>query len=176
MNTKDMRDYAWAWFEYHAGQRLLAFRFFLVLLGVLVVGLGSALKDANLLLASAIASAAAFISLAFLVLEFRNERLVNVGRAALRKLEETEEFQQAPSELRLFHEDGGRNILISHKFWLRLIYLASIAVFLFLAFKPTTVMPASAGKGAQKTCGCVRLIITGGHPECHTSTRKQESA
>lgn len=32
-------DYAWDWFAYHAGQRLTTFNFFLVIVGVLTVGL-----------------------------------------------------------------------------------------------------------------------------------------
>jgi len=146
MNTKEMQEYAWGWFEYHAGQRLVAFRFFLILLGVLVLGLGNSLKDGNLSLASAIAVAAAFISFAFLMLEIRNEQLVNVGRAALSKLEDSEDFKQAPAELKLFHADGKRPVLVSHKLWFRLIYVVCIVVFLFLAFEPTTVLPPTPGK------------------------------
>ena len=149
MNTKEMQDYAWRWFEYHAGQRLVAFRFFLIFLGVLVLGLGNSLKDGNLSLASAISVAAAFVSFAFLMLEIRNEQLVNVGRAALRKLEDSEEFRQAPSELKLFQADAPRSFIVSHKLWFRLIYGGCILVFLFLAFKPTTVLPANPGKGAS---------------------------
>src|SRR2546428_4765369 len=108
MNTKEMQEYAWGWFEYHAGQRLVAFRFFLIFLGVLVLGLGNSLKDGNVSLASAIAVAAAFISLAFLMLEIRNEQLVKLGRTALSKLEDSEDFRSAPSELKLFHSDSKR--------------------------------------------------------------------
>jgi len=37
--------YAWAWFQYHADQRLKAFNFFLVILGILVVAYGAAMKE-----------------------------------------------------------------------------------------------------------------------------------
>lgn len=30
--------YAWDWFSYHAAQRLTTFRFFLIIIGVVVVG------------------------------------------------------------------------------------------------------------------------------------------
>ena len=32
------QNYAWNWFEYHAGQRLTSFNYFLILIGVVVVG------------------------------------------------------------------------------------------------------------------------------------------
>ncbi len=38
IQLKDKLDYAWKWFEYHAGQRLVAFNFLLVLMGALSVG------------------------------------------------------------------------------------------------------------------------------------------
>jgi hypothetical protein len=146
MNTKEMQEYAWGWFEYHAGQRLVAFRFFLIFLGVLVLGLGNSLKDGNLTLASAISVAATIVSFAFLMLEIRNEQLVNVGRAALKKLEDSEDFKLASPEVKLFHADDKRSLFVSHKLWFRLIYGLCILVFLFLAFQPTTVLPAIPGR------------------------------
>ena len=151
MNTKEALDYAWRWFEYHAGQRLVAFRFFLIILGVLVVGLTNSFKDGNVPSASVISGAGAFISFAFLMLEIRNEQLVNVGRDALSSLEESEDFKNLPSQLKLFHIDRKRPLLLSHKLWLRLIYAACIAafivLFLFLCWNPTIVLGPSSGKG-----------------------------
>ena len=37
--------FAWEWFTYHADQRLKAFNFFLVILGILVVAYGAAMKE-----------------------------------------------------------------------------------------------------------------------------------
>jgi hypothetical protein len=37
--------YAWDWFQYHADQRLKAFNFFLVILGILIVAYGAAMKE-----------------------------------------------------------------------------------------------------------------------------------
>lgn len=37
--------YAWDWFQFHADQRLKAFNFFLVLLGILIVAYGAAMKE-----------------------------------------------------------------------------------------------------------------------------------
>jgi uncharacterized membrane protein len=148
MKTREMQEYAWEWFEYHAVQRLVAFRYFLIFFGVLLLALSDSIKNGNTILVSAIAMAAAFISLAFLMLEVRNEQLVNVGRNALNKIEDSEDFRNAPTELKLFHTDGKRSLIFSHKFWLRLIYGICIIVFIFLAFEPSTVMPPPLLKSA----------------------------
>jgi hypothetical protein len=119
----------------------------LLILGALVVGLTSSLKDGNVSFASVISAAGAFISFAFLMLEMRNEQLVNVGRDALRRLEDSQDFQNLPSELKLLQIDRNRLFLFSHKFWLRLIYTACIALFLFLSWNPKIVLGLSSGKG-----------------------------
>lgn len=149
MTTREMQEYAWGWFEYHAGQRLVAFRYFLILLGILALGLGNSLKAGNVSLATWIALAAALISGAFLMLEIRNEQLVNVGRAALSKLEDSEDLQNAPPELKLFHADSKRSLFVSHKLWFRLIYSLCIAVFLFVACAPTTILPPTPPTAAE---------------------------
>ncbi len=98
MNTKELHEYAWNWFEYHAGQRLTAFRFFLVFLGALVVGFGAGLRDGNVFFAQVVGWFGAFISLAFLILEIRNEQLVNVGRDALMHLEQSDESSKTQAK------------------------------------------------------------------------------
>lgn len=145
MSTKEGLDYAWKWFEYHAGQRLVAFRFVLVILGALLVGLTSSLKDRNVPLASLISGIGLFISFAFLTLEIRNEQLVNLGRAALRAVEGSEDFQNLPLELRLLQRDQTRRLLLSHKFWFIFIYVACMVVFLFLCLKPTIGLGQTSG-------------------------------
>jgi len=130
MTNKDLLDYAWGWFEYHAGQRLVAFRFFLVFLGILVVGFSKGIEDDNLLFARIVAAFGAFVSLAFLVLEVRNEQLVEVGRKALRHLEVSDETLEIAAKLRLLHADQGRSRWLSHKYWLRAIYVACTVLFL----------------------------------------------
>lgn len=140
MTPKDTLDYAWNWFEYHAGQRMVAFRFFLILLAALVLGVATGLKDGELFLASTIAAFGAFISLAFLLLEVRNEELVNIGRNALLHVEETDQSLKAAAKLQLLHIDRDRSIWVSHKLWLRAIYVVCILLFLATAIKPTLVL------------------------------------
>lgn len=146
MNTKDGQEYAWNWFEYHAGQRLVTFRFFLIFLGVLVVGFSTSLKDGHAPFASAIAYFGACISFAFLVLEIRNEQLVNIGRRALMAIEALPDFHTLPPELKLLHIDRERKPLLSHKCWLRVIYVACMVISLILAWDPMIVMGSPPGK------------------------------
>jgi hypothetical protein len=143
MNTKELHEYAWNWFEYHAGQRLMAFRFFLVFLGVLVVGFSTSLKDGNIFFASVVGWFGAFISLAFLILEIRNEQLVNVGRDALMHLEQFDESLKVHPKLQLLHIDRRRNPWLSHRYWFRAIYILCIVLFVIGAVNPTIVRTAS---------------------------------
>ena len=133
--SKEALDYAWNWFEYHAGQRLLAFRFYLVILGILVVGFHKGIDSGHLFFASIVGYLGAFVSVAFLFLEIRNEELVNVGRNALKKLESYDEIRNVGHELQLLQIDRSRNVLLSHKFWLRAIYGICVVLFLLGAFK-----------------------------------------
>jgi hypothetical protein len=104
LQEQDKLNYAWNWFKYHAEQRLTAFRFCLVFLGILLVAYNSGLASQNLVFASAVGYVAAFVSLAFLVLEIRNEELVNVGRDALREIESSAGLP-ANSRLRILSID-----------------------------------------------------------------------
>jgi hypothetical protein len=143
MNTKELHEYAWNWFEYHAGQRLTAFRFFLVFLGALVVGFSTGLKDGNIFFAQVVGWFGAFISLAFLILEFRNEQLVNVGRDALMHLEQSDESLKVQPRLQLLHIDRGRSSWLSYKYWLKAIYILCIVLFIIGAANPEIVRTAS---------------------------------
>lgn len=143
MNTKELHEYAWNWFEYHAGQRLTAFRFFLIFLGVLVIGFSTGVKDGNLFFAQIVGWFGAFISLAFLILEIRNEQLVNVGRDALIHLEESDESLKAQPKLQLLHIDRNRSRWLSHKYWFRAIYVLCILLFVIGAANPAIVHTVS---------------------------------
>ncbi len=140
MNTKETLDYGWRWFEYHAGQRMAAFRFFLILLAALVLGVTTAFKDGEFHLMSTLAAFGSFISFAFLMLEIRNENLVNIGRKALIHIEASDESLKSTPILQLFHIDQKRKFFISHKCWFRVIYLVCIVLFLLIAVDPAIVI------------------------------------
>jgi hypothetical protein len=79
--------YATDWYTYHAGQRMVALRFFLTLIGVLLLAYGQT-SNTRPFWAVGIAFFGAFISVVFYVLDVRNAELVNCGRAALDHFEQ----------------------------------------------------------------------------------------
>jgi hypothetical protein len=149
-------EYAWNWFEYHAGQRLTAFNYFLILIGVVVAGYLKCVELAGKSqpymeqaemaaiwwsLAFAIGLFGMIISMAFWFLDIRNEELINCGRDALELLESS-------MKLTIRQDDKERNHLAksldffsrliplsfmgklaSHHFWLRSIILFSAMSF-----------------------------------------------
>jgi hypothetical protein len=133
LGRPEVLDYAWKWFEYHAAQRLQAFRFFLIVLGALLLAIGNALKEGQAVLLFSAAAAGGVVAFVFLLLELRNEALVNVGRDALLQLEKSDPLLQAHAAFQLLHADRRRPILTSYKFCLRAIYVVSVVVFTAVA-------------------------------------------
>ena len=131
--------YAWDWFQYHADQRLKAFNFFLVILGLFVGVYGAAMKESIATSASPYATFAAvvalcgaIISIAFLLIEIRNTELVECGRRWLDILENGlgMRIRQDDRERVCLHEAVGSVTwpllwfqgVVLHRFWTRAIY------------------------------------------------------
>lgn len=140
--------YAWDWFNYHAGQRLTAFHFFLIIISLVGVGyfksveLGQEGKFFGFLTGLF----GALASIAFWLLDIRNEELVNCGRNALDNLEEQVGLTtiRKDDKERVYLNNSldpvSRRIpkcwqatVIKHSFWLRLIMLVTSIVFAFAA-------------------------------------------
>ncbi len=135
-------QYAWDWFSYHATQRLNAFNFFLIIMGFVVVGYSTSmgLGQKGLLLGFFLGLFGVLTSIAFIILDIRNEELVNCGRNALDKLE-------CKVGLTIRRDDKNREYLlvgwpnlksllkpvVKHGFWFRLIQLITGIAFLFAA-------------------------------------------
>lgn len=152
--------YAWNWFSYHAGQRLTAFNFFLVILGAVLVGYVQAITNDLQALGVVLGLFGLLVSLAFWAIDVRNAELVACGRAALDKLEGSlsiniraddherarlGEVIQGPLETRVYKwltsDQSSRQPrlrLYTHTFWLRNVLVAagvlSAAAFLWAAF------------------------------------------
>lgn len=134
--------YAWDWFSYHAAQRLTTFRFFLVMIGVVIVGYFKCVELTWPRFGFVMGLFGAFIALAFWILEIRNEELVRCGRAALDRLEPLMQSTiRNDDEKRIYLEKSlgpfSRVLawilpsecfakLVKHRFWLRLIYAITI--------------------------------------------------
>ena len=108
-------DYAWAWFEYHAGQRLTGFNFFLILAGASIVAYSNAVKDNAAALGVGVAGFGVVVAIAFFILDLRNEQLIAVGAANLESLEPTLELQIVGPD------NAGRRRVANHTFVLRSI-------------------------------------------------------
>ena len=130
LSQKEILDYAWKWFQYHASQRLLAFNFLLVLMGALSVAYYKACELGRNGQAAIVALFGVIVALAFFILEIRNEQLVNVGRKALLRIEELPPFSLLP-ECQVMTEDRRRSKFMSHAFWLRTIELTLLVIFVF---------------------------------------------
>lgn len=81
---------AWDWFQYHAGQRLTAFNFFLILTGAALVGYTAAVEGRSEGLGIAIGVIAALVGVGFVAMDIRNTELVEYGRRVLDDLEKEE--------------------------------------------------------------------------------------
>lgn len=98
--------YAWNWFAYHANQRLTAFHFFLIIFGALIIGYSQSI-DKSAWISLGIAIFGAFISWVFVLLDVRNEELVNCGRDALDKIEKDMGMEiRANDKARVFYEEA----------------------------------------------------------------------
>lgn len=159
-------NYAWNWFEHHAKQRFMAFNYFLILIGVVVVGY---LKCVELAvnspacidqvqnakiwwsLASAIGIFGMIISIAFWFLDIRNEELINCGRNALDSIEESMGLTIRKDDKARTYLNDSRDLtsriiplfcikyLASHHFWLRsILLLSAVAFFIASIFASTS--------------------------------------
>jgi protein-S-isoprenylcysteine O-methyltransferase Ste14 len=112
--------YAWGWFEYHAKQRLTAFHFFLILVGVLSVAFSRAVDGHWVPIAVALGGFGMLVSIAFFALDIRNEQLVDRGKDALKKLE----VRLGVCLVDAHPPSGFKERIVRHALWFRLIQLA----------------------------------------------------
>jgi len=128
MEDKDRKwllfEYAWRWFEYHASQRLLAFRFYLIIIGAIgwfFVQKKDSMSESNYIFVGIVLFV---VSLFFLFLEWRNNQLVDCGREALDKLEEELQVLNTPYAIRHKDQEKRRNnCIVSHAFVIKALYM-----------------------------------------------------
>ncbi len=167
--------YATDWYTYHAGQRMTAVRFYLAIIGVLLLAY---VQSNSRLRALWVALFAAVVSLVFWVLDVRNTELVNCGRAALDQLEpEVGLTIRADDTQRRYFSDAARVLkkgsgtgiqrAATFQLWLRALYvitflgaIASAAIAWHLPGTPASaeVMPAYAVAVQTRT---LRTMIEG---------------
>lgn len=76
-------DYAWSWFEYHAGQRMNVFRFFFLFVGILAAGAATLYGRGDLLAAAFISFLIAVFSYLFWRLDIRSADLIKIAERHL---------------------------------------------------------------------------------------------
>lgn len=129
-------DYAYDWFKHHADQRQNALYYYIVFIGLFVVGLGTCLANKVYSIVPFFTGLIVFLSFVFLIIDIRNEQLVEMGKSALSELEKDSGFEGLTSCIiqrknNSDETDKGRRIkLISHRLWYKLIYIVIMLDFL----------------------------------------------
>jgi hypothetical protein len=105
---KELRGYAWAYFDRHAEQRLKTFNFYLILCGAIIAGLVSQ-KSTELLPYSLLRFLLSFVSFIFWKLDVRNHDLTKHSEEALKLLEDElglpDESEGVPHRCKLFRRE-----------------------------------------------------------------------
>jgi len=128
-------SYTWDWFSYHANQRLTAFHYFLIIVGILATGYVTSFEKDLYLIQAILGSVGVLISVAFLLLDVRNEVLVNDARKELWNLEGALGMKEG-----IYRGDKNKDgktrsktlmkvIPNSHSFWLRTIEFITLILF-----------------------------------------------
>jgi hypothetical protein len=81
------QKYAWDWFSYHAAQRMTALNYFFITVGIVAVAYSKCVENHWRGVGFLVGMMGALCSIAFWLLDVRNEELVNCGREALRAVE-----------------------------------------------------------------------------------------
>ncbi len=85
-NQNHIRQYGWDWFRYHAEQRTSMFNYSIAAASLLAAGYVAAI-DKHPNVAGSIAFLGAWITLSFVLIDGRNDKLVRRGERVLRALE-----------------------------------------------------------------------------------------
>lgn len=103
------RNYAWAYFAYHAEQRMKTFNFFLIGSGILATAIATLVRAGdNPLWVCPLGLLLTCLSLIFWKLDVRNRALVKNGEAALKYLDSLHglpHLDNVPHVLRIFDRD-----------------------------------------------------------------------
>jgi hypothetical protein len=84
---KLVHDHAWNWFAHHAEQRMSAFRFFILIIGIFAVGYYQTLNNGHYMLAAAFSMLSCCFSILFWRLDIRTRELIKVGEDVLSQTE-----------------------------------------------------------------------------------------
>jgi hypothetical protein len=80
----DPLTHAWNWFKYHAEQRMIIVRFYLIVIGALGAGYITVLNQKENFLAAVVALFGCVVSILFAILDRRTWQLIEASKAAYR--------------------------------------------------------------------------------------------
>jgi len=124
-------DYAWNWFSLHAGQRMQVVNFFILASSFITTAYVAAIQKCLFLVAGFIAVGGAVIALSVFALERRTHDLVDVGRTALKELEESIAGRSQVELAKLVSETPDAK-LIAPKYGVTIGFLTLVAAGLFM--------------------------------------------
>lgn len=147
-------NHAWDWFKYHADQRLMLIRYYLIMVGALGGGYLAALKDGLYAISIVVAIFGAVVSVLFERLDQRVSDLVKVGEAAMAKEEEALARRTGYDEIKIVEraDIGAHKSLGSFRKIFRVMFRTA-----FLGF---TIAAIVAGYGAWRASSHL-LLATG---------------
>ena len=128
-------DHAWAHFAYHANQRLVTFRFYLIAVAVLVGAYVKLRSDGDAVEASGIALLGFIISYVFLRLDFRNKDLIKLSEEVLKIEEKNLESKIKYDKIKIIEKSDSaesKRTLYPKSFGQALKFLFNLMIVLFL--------------------------------------------
>lgn len=126
-------DYAFGWFVYHAGQRVQIFQAFSCFVGFLYAAYALSISVNSLIATFFIAFTIVTISIVFLLLDTRNEVLVNIGIEALHEIENKTQFGRYDLKCRIIEMNiKKRAKWVNHHNLIRIMYLGNIIVIIII--------------------------------------------
>ena len=135
--------HAWDHFSYHANQRLVTFRFYLIIAAILVGAYLKLMSDHAIVVASIIASVGVVFSYVFLRLDFRNKDLIKLSEDVLIIEEEKLESKVGYEEIKIIarsNSSESQRTARPRSFGqaLKFLFNAMIVLFLLGALVPYT--------------------------------------
>ena len=140
-------EFSWKWFEFYAKQRTTMFNFYVVIAAIFLNGIILSKIHIDKISTETpifLSIFAVIISIIFMLLDYRNRQLLDMGEALILYSEKKHIFGTDIVEEKLgfmlSEELNGKNKprlsnCIRHKFLIPLIYITFISIFLILCFE-----------------------------------------
>jgi hypothetical protein len=143
------KEYAWKYFQLNAEQRMKAFNFSLILVGVSIGALANLLRFKNYEFAIVIGAFLFVASIIFLMIDLRSRQLLRYGIEALKSLEKQD--SATPEIIDVFTQEEkykkehwfwGR--VLSYTFAINIFYIVTMLVGLLAAYYSYCQIPANS--------------------------------